>query len=204
MKRLTLGAAAVVFLITIGVLIRSVPARSTALPVIPFLSAPTATPIPTPTPQPELTEVSSPVGSAKIIGKKVSLASGSTSYTFSSQIDNAAPGTIFVKVAGPGEEYMLAPNGWSPDNRFVFVLHRQQGKLGAFVFRGTGEPFADGLIYHDVGALFVEAKTEYIIRDITGWDAPGLMHVTTNSATGRGPSYWFEVDSSSFIQLGTL
>jgi hypothetical protein len=202
MKRYTLGAAFVVFVITLVLLLRLVgPSPQQA---VSFIRGVTPTPMPTPTPAPELSEVFSPDGSMKVIEKKVSQASGAVAYTFSTQVGTNAAGSIFQKTTVPGEELLLAANGWSPDNRFVFVLDRQRAGLGALVFQKAGEPFADGLIYHDVGALFRAVNTEYTIRDITGWDSPTLIHVTTNAATGRGPSYWFDVPSSSFIQLSSL
>src|SRR5438034_740386 len=126
MKWLSLSATAVVFIVAIVLLIRSFSGQSAHLQAVPFLSLSTPTPIPTPTPPPELSDVSSPDGSMKIIEKKIRTTAGSVSYTFSTQKGNEAPGVVFLKTVMSADELILAPNGWSPDNRFVFVLDRQR------------------------------------------------------------------------------
>lgn len=86
-----------------------------------------------------------------------------------------------------GENISLPQNAWAPNDAYVFI---KQG--GTFlVFKTTsGEQLAD------IAALFAEKLPDRVFGDATGWDGVGLVHVTSD-----GPSYWFDVASTSFLQL---
>jgi hypothetical protein len=96
----------------------------------------------------------------------------------------------------------LPANSWSPDNKFIFISGNTPEGLKVLVFRATGEPFADGQSVVDLSALFREKLPNAVLRGVTGWDDPALLHVFTyNADKSIGYSYWFDIWSKSFIQL---
>lgn len=147
--------------------------------------------------------VHAPDGTKKIMMKVETLPSKEHMYTITTaDITGENTHKIYSKTASPDEEILLPANSWSPDNKFVFFLIRTGEHVNAFVFRSDGAPFADGLPYLDLSQIFTKQLNGPIIRDVTGWDDPQLIHVmsyTANHTTGY--SYWFDVWNRSFIQL---
>ena len=97
----------------------------------------------------------------------------------------------------------ISPNSWSPDKKYVFLQENRSGSIyDVLVFKTSGEPFLVTEQYVSVAPLFTNRKTEYYLTDVTGWDSPTLLHmVTAVDASKKGPPYWFDVTSQSFIQL---
>lgn len=91
-----------------------------------------------------------------------------------------------------GENLSLPPNAWAPDDVYVFLKQNDT----FLVFKTSGESFASGEQYLDVVSLFGEKLPDFTIRDATGWDGVGLMHIQSDKY-----SYWFNVASKSFLQL---
>ena len=68
----------------------------------------------------------------------------------------------------------------------------------------SGQPFSDNMSSLNIQELFVEKINGYNISDITGWAAPNLILVNAQAKEGDNKvSFWFDVTSQSFIQLGT-
>ena len=107
---------------------------------------------------------------------------------------------IFTKTIEPGEEISIHHNAWSPDNNYVALEEKDQdGNLNFLIFKGSGEPFADGEQFLDVGAIFEEKLPNYFMKDATGWASPIFFNViTTDEAGAKGPSYWFDVAARNF------
>lgn len=95
-------------------------------------------------------------------------------------------------------------NTWSPDTVYFFLKEQAGGGDDYLVFQSSGENFAEGKRALSVQQLFQEQIQGFIIGDVTGWAAPTLLLVNTRETNGEGKvSFWFEVPSQTFIQLGT-
>ncbi len=166
----------------------------------------TAHPI-TISPQPPLSStmtVHSPDGTEQLVLKEVEDRTGTQSaYVLTaSDVSGANRRIIYQSVAPNGTNVRIPANSWSPDNKFVFIIAIRNEQLTVFVFQANGEAFADGSPYIDVSSLFRDRLPTAILRDVTGWDDPSLLHVMTYTADKTlGPSYWFDIWSKSFIEL---
>lgn len=143
-------------------------------------------------------EVHSIDGVLKLTMEKTSNKNNTTYDFFVSDVSGANRKLIFSQTVSNGTTMDIPDNSWSPDKRYLFVVQNENGISNALVLKASGETFADGSMYEDITSLFLDKKINYTLDTVTGWDAPGLLHVTTN-----GPSFWFEVSSKAFIQLAT-
>lgn len=91
-----------------------------------------------------------------------------------------------------GSNLSLPQNAWAPDDMYVFLKQNDT----FLVFKTSGEAFANGEQYLDVVSLFGEKLPDLTLRDATGWDGVGLIHVKSDKS-----SFWFDVASKSFLQL---
>lgn len=162
---------------------------------------------PTPTPPSvvvQMTNVHSPDGTLKADMRKVSEVGGKVTYSlFTSKVGGDDQHILYVDSPVAGATFSIPLNSWSPDNAYMFLEGKSPTGLIYLVFKANGEPFADGAKYIRVSDLFSGSKLGYILRSITGWDSPSLLHVQTSDAqNNRGPSYWFDLYSQTFIQLG--
>lgn len=97
---------------------------------------------------------------------------------------------------------MLPANSWSPDNRHIFVMYRTAAGLSVDVYRADGQAFSDGSFSVSLSHAFREKLPDGVIRDVTGWDDPSLLHVMTYETDGRkGPSYRFDIHGRNFYTL---
>lgn len=109
---------------------------------------------------------------------------------------------LFTKTIGSKGEIRVPLNSWSPDNKYVFLKEKSEnGQLNFLVLKAAGESFTNGEQYLDIGAILKQKKTEYFLYDITGWVSPIFLNVITTdeNATKNGPSYWFNVNSGTFL-----
>ncbi len=109
---------------------------------------------------------------------------------------------LFSKTVAAGSSIILPANCWSPDNKAVFIKETGPGKLTFLVFKASGETFSGGETYYDIGSLFAQKLPKYILTDATGWASGTLVIIKTNTEDGtKGPSFWFDLTSQSFLQL---
>lgn len=95
-------------------------------------------------------------------------------------------------------------NTWSPDNVYVFLKEKTNTTSDFLVFQSSGGLFSNNLPYLSIQELFVKNIQNYFIEDVTGWAAPNLLIVNTKTNdSDQRISFWFDVPSQSFIQLGT-
>ena len=95
-------------------------------------------------------------------------------------------------------------NTWSPDNVYVFLKEKTPTIDDYLVFQSSGNIFPNNSAYVSIQELFKKDVPDYSIEDVTGWAAPNLLIVNTKAnETGNKVSFWFDVPSLSFIQLGT-
>lgn len=161
-------------------------------------------------PYPSLTQqpaVHSGDGKAQLIVRKTDQKDGSILYSFftadgSGKIER----TLFTKNIPPSETMIIPANTWSPDNKYVFLRENNSNSFKIFVFKASGEAFADKEQYLDLTSLFEKRDLPYAVADVTGWDSETLLHIHTafKEKNSRGPSYWFDVTDRAFLQLATL
>ncbi len=123
---------------------------------------------------------------------------GTTHTLFIADGDGGNRRVLFSKTGGA---ISLPANSWAPDNAYVFI--KQSEPTTTFLaLKASGEPFASGEQYLDVAALFATKQPQLLFKEATGWDGIGLMHVTSTTTQGaKGPSFWFDVASKSFLHL---
>ncbi len=159
-------------------------------------------PVATPTVNPDR-EVHSPDGKMKIVMKISNQSDGSKLYSFYvSALSGENQKLLFSKTVENGS-MTLPLNSFSPDDKYVFLREDDSNSFTFLVFKANGDSFSDGQNYLDVATLFIQKKVQYVFKDVTGWDDPTLLHVTTSTGNTKGPSFWFDIDSRSFIQLAT-
>lgn len=150
-----------------------------------------------PTPAVQNTEVHSSDGEMNLIMQTQKQSDDSTTYSFfTSDVSGKNKKILFEKTVNVGVSLTIPKNSWSPDNKYVFLRENKPDPFNIFVFKTSGENFADGQQYLDVSSLFDQHKVKYLLSDVTGWDSPTLLHVVTS-----GPSYWFDVTTKAFLQL---
>lgn len=163
--------------------------------VVQAVKEPVAIVTETPTPAAEVSssEVHSADGEVKVIMKKTGVLPASFEFTVSgNDLD-----TKVVYSQSLTDSYFSVPaNSWSPDNKYFFIRKNTATESSYLVFKATGENFLDGSKYVDISDLFSRKVKNYDLKEVTGWDAPGLLHVLTN-----GPTFWFDLGSRAFLQL---
>lgn len=157
--------------------------------------------------QPQVISVHSGDGMVTLVMKVTAENNQTHTYSFfvadiSSTSKDTSERLLFTKTVGPKGEMSVSQNTWSPDNKYVFLREKDEnGRLNFLIFKASGETFANAEKYIDVGVLLDQRKTGYLLSNATGWVSPIFLNVTTtdeNSAK-KGPSYWFDVISRSFL-----
>jgi hypothetical protein len=164
-----------------------------------------ATPTPTPVVLPKPTNYSwnSSDGEAKI--NMTTTINADTTKTFTFATINTTTNTttpLFTKTVVASSNMVIPFNAFSPDDNYVYISEIDGNVTHYFVFKTSGETFADGATYVDVTPLFVAYTAEYALSEVTGWADSSLLIVNTKTQDGKqGPSFWFDVSSKSFILL---
>lgn len=162
--------------------------------------------IPTPTPTINNLQVKSSDGKLILTMQSKNLNSMIT-YSFFVSSNSAIPEKpIFTKTVKATTIMTIPGNSWSTDDKYFYLQEDNQGLLSIYLFKATGEPFADGESYYDVTARFAKLGSLYTFLEATGWASETLLvinTVNTSDPKTRGVSYWFEVPSTNFIPLGT-
>jgi hypothetical protein len=112
---------------------------------------------------------------------------------------------IFQKTEADSNRLEIPYNTWSPDNLYVFLKEKTLTENNYLIFQSSGELFSNSLTsYISIQELFRINIPNYKIEDVTGWAAPNLLIVNTKANESDDKvSFWFDVPSQSFIQLGT-
>ena len=173
----------------------------------PTISSVAALSIPTPTPTVLSLPVSvdSPDGT-RTLTMKYQEKNTTTTYSFyaSEKPDNQEK-LIATKIVPSQHTFSIPDNTWSPDNKYAFIRERTGTESHYFVLPASDSLPQNDLQNTDVQALFSQKYPQFILTDITGWAAPNLLIVNTTTDSGeRGPSFWFNIASQTFIQLGAL
>lgn len=110
---------------------------------------------------------------------------------------------IFTKTEVMGTILSIPDNTFSSDNKYVFLKEADGVRASYLILSTNVSPdFLNTPI--NVSSLFAAKYQNYIITDVTGWGGPTLLIINTDKTSGGiGPTFWFDVASSSFIQLST-
>lgn len=111
---------------------------------------------------------------------------------------------IFTFITEEGIIMKIPFNSWSPDNQYFFLSKKEKSVTHYFVFMASGESIDTTHQYLDVSDLFTQAYPAISLNEVTGWASPTLLILTTKNSDGNeGQSFWFDVNSHSFIPLST-
>ncbi|MFH0772713.1 MAG: hypothetical protein V1922_00150 [bacterium] len=176
--------------------------NKTSLPAFATLPPVVETPIPTISPQE--TYMDSPEGSKTLTLEKLDR-EGITTYllyvTFKSDEQKQQ---IFKKEMPLSQSFEIPYNAWSPDTKYLFLKEKNPTLDNYLVFQSSGSPFSNDRAYLSIQELFQKKVQNYTIEDVTGWaDLPLLMVNTKANDSDKKVSFWFDVPSQSFVQLGT-
>lgn len=167
--------------------------------ISPVLSAPVYNQ-PTPTPTTQTQSVITPDGLKTLV-----MVNKQADYSFYIENggDSSTQKQIFSKTVDSTEKFSLPFDGWSPDDSQFFIKNNTGDQANYYVFNANGNPFGDSQ-YLNITDLFKEKEPNYKLTDVTGWAAPDLVIVNSNTTDGKiGPSFWFVVSSRSFMILST-
>ncbi len=100
--------------------------------------------------------------------------------------------------------FKIPYNSWSPDNVYFFLVEKNPTYNNYFVFQSEGGLFPSNLPYTSIRELFNSKLPDYTIEDVTGWGGINLIIVNAKKISDdQKVSFWFDVPSQTFIQLGT-
>jgi hypothetical protein len=192
-----------VLLVTIGVVVTIWYQQRTATTA----EAYSVDPGPTPKKQNNLqeTSVNSSNADKKLILRTTRKSGGMTEYAYYlADISGANERLLFDKTLPAGASMALPVNSWDPTDTYVFLEEHNSGAVDFLVLKISGEPFADGNKYIDVGAVWANKNIGYAIRTATGWASGTLLIIYTSKDNGsRGPAFWFEIPSTAILQLAS-
>lgn len=160
---------------------------------------------PTPTLAPiQPQEVHSIDGTQNLIMKAVQNPDKTTTYSFiTDTIPPSIQTLLYTKTVANDTTFSVPLNAWSPENTYLFITENipDSEQDNFYVFQSSGEPFANGEEYLDAVSLFTNKFPDHSLGEITGWDAPTLLHVKTEKGNKKGPLYWFDVPNRTFYPL---
>lgn len=163
--------------------------------------------IPTPKKSGNVTETSvhSSKADKQLIIRATKKSDGMTQYAYYvADISGANERLLFERTFAAGSSMGLPDNSWDPTDTYVFLEEHNSGTVDYLVLKASGESFADGNQYIDVGAVWTNKKIGYRIRTATGWASGTLLIVYTSKDDGsRGPAFWFEIPSTAILQLAS-
>jgi hypothetical protein len=150
----------------------------------------------------QITSVISPEGKMTLSMKSEKVDTG-TKYSFSiKESESNIVHEIYARtvLASAESKFSIPANTFSPDNKYVFLKETNDTKEGYFVLLVDSSLNSQNPI--DISIPFATKYPELTVTDVTGWGGINLVVINTNKANGaKGPSFWFDVPSNSFIQL---
>ena len=118
-----------------------------------------------------------------------------------SQNDLDTKNSLFETTLTGDGQLSIPFNTWSPDNKYVFLKQTQQLDRDYLVFPVSNVGVTSPIRIRE---LFAAKYPDYLIKEITGWAAPGLLIINSVTVNGEsGPSFWFAPSSLSFTRLST-
>lgn len=148
--------------------------------------------------------VDSPDGSRTLVMKLQKNNTVAAYSFFASEKSRDREKLIAAKTVSPSRSFSIPDNTWSPDNKYAFIKESSPVTDSYFVLPASDSLPQTDLLNTDIQALFSQKYPQYNLTEITGWADPYLLILNTTGAGGeRGPSFWFDITSLTFIQLDT-
>mgnify|MGYP001558225721 FL=1 len=146
-----------------------------------------------------------PDGTANLIQRtKISADQSKTYSFFAADVDGKNQQQIFTRTVSPVASMSIPFNAWAPDNKTVFLEENDGVAKKYLVVKVSGERFSKNEQFLEVAGLWGEKKMDYVLDTVTGWASPTLLILTTKKEDGsKGPNYWFEIPSRSFLILAS-
>lgn len=179
--------------------------KGTQISAVPAFIPVAAVPTPTDNPQPILqtTSMESPEGSRVLTLERVEHA-GSVSHSAYTIDPSSGKRYDIISFDTQYQDLSIPYNTWSPDTLYVFLKETTSTKSAFLVFQSMGGNFANGNHALSINDEFAADVQGFEIKDVTGWASPTQLIVNTRSLDSDAKvSFWFDVPSQTFTQLGT-
>ena len=109
---------------------------------------------------------------------------------------------IFVKTVDPSTIISIPYNTWDPNGKYIFLKESSNFGTSFFVLSTSVSSLDQNDQTANITNLFIEKYPDLKIGDVTGWGGVNLVVLNSiNGDGGRGPSFWFEMPTHSFIRL---
>jgi hypothetical protein len=109
---------------------------------------------------------------------------------------------IFVKTVNPSTIISIPYNTWDPNGKYIFLKENNTTGTSFFVLSTSTSSLDQNDQTANITDLFTEKYPDLKIGDVTGWGGVNLVVINSIKGDGgRGPSFWFEMPTHSFIQL---
>ena len=144
----------------------------------------------------EPTSKDSPDGKLSLLMKTEKGKNGTT-YSFS-----VSGKEIFVKTVDSSTTISIPYNTWDPNGKYIFLKENATSGTSFFVLSTGTSSLDQNDQTANITNLFAEKYPDLKIGDVTGWGGVNLVVLNSiNGDGGRGPSFWFEMPTHSFIRL---
>ena len=111
---------------------------------------------------------------------------------------------FFTATTSAKTTFSIPFNAFSPNDQYLFLQEKSPNETKYLLFNSSGQPFTNGNLYEDIGVLFKNYTSSYILSDVTGWASDTLLVIETQDGNGNpSKSFWFDVTNFSFIPLAT-
>jgi hypothetical protein len=144
----------------------------------------------------ESTTKDSPDGKLTLLMK---MEKGNTGTVYSFSVSGKE---IFVKTVNPSTIISIPYNTWDPNGKYIFLKENNTTGTSFFVLSTSTSSLDQNDQTANITDLFTEKYPDLKIGDVTGWGGVNLVVINSIKGDGgRGPSFWFEMPTHSFIQL---
>lgn len=176
--------------------------QTSAVPTfIPVAAVATVTPIPEPKLQ--TSSMDSPEGSKTLTVERVEYARSASYSVFVTEKQGGERIDLMTHDA-TFQDLTIPYNTWSPDTGYFFLKETTADRSDYRVFQSSGDRFPEDILSLSIPSLFTESVQGFVIEDVTGWASATQIIVNTRGIeTDAKVSFWFDVPSQTFTQLGT-
>jgi hypothetical protein len=173
------------------------------LPSIQTIQNPTPTPF-TFIPKPQVTSQISPDGARKLTMTVTTNKDLTRTYTFVTSDSDGTNQQMIYAITYAADSMSIPFNTWSPDNKYIFIMHVTSSGTEALIMRADGQPLTDTESNFNATTIFNAKNTGNAYQETTGWASYALLIINTKLPDGsKGPSYWLEIPSKTIIQLSS-
>lgn len=158
------------------------------------------TPAPSPTPVP--TVITASDGKMSLTLKTTKLDEKTKYSVILTDIKSGKTTELYYENLDSASSITIPENTFAPDDKYIFIKKNSATQKEYIVLSTSGKNFKNEQKTVEISSLFNDKYEDYKITDITGWAAPDLIIVNTDTTEGKtGPSFWFDTNSFSFTRL---